>query len=60
MAEWVDEAAEAPAVLLDDRSDLDGAARHGVRDEGVRVIDDESEASGAAAQRLRAEVEVLG
>ena len=52
--------AEAPAVFIRERPHLPGARRERFGDGRVRVLDDQRQPRGRAAERLRAEVEVIG
>ncbi len=60
MAEGVRDAAQQPAVLGLGRVDLRGAEADRAVDDGLRVVGDEQQLHGAAAQRLGAEGVVLG
>src|SRR5262249_54875666 len=59
MAERIDDAAEAPAVLVTNRSDLLRPSRHGPREHRVRILNDEHHPDRSAAKRLWTEIRVL-
>src|SRR5437868_4995869 len=59
VAERVDDAAEAPAVLVGDRTHQRRAGGNRALDRSIRVLDGEQQLHRPTAQRLRAEALVL-
>lgn len=60
MSEGIDDAADAPAVFLDDGIDLRGAGCESASEECIGIGYSQDDADGTAAQGLRAEVEMFG
>jgi hypothetical protein len=60
MAERILDPAEQPAVRLLHRVHLSRSQVDGASNDGPRIVDDEQDAQGAAAERLGTEVSVLG
>src|SRR5258708_27595419 len=60
MPEGVGDSSEQPAVLLGDRVDLRRARGLGLLHDAARVVDDDQHPLGRPAERLRAEVVVIG
>jgi hypothetical protein len=60
VAEGVEDSSDAPAVLIGDGIDDFGANGNGMIECGIRIFDDHDDAHGAASQRFRAEILMLG
>jgi hypothetical protein len=59
VAEGVEDASDAPAVLIGDGIDDLGANGNGMIECDIRIFDDHDDARGAASQRFRAEILML-
>lgn len=60
VAEGVEDSSDAPSVLIGDGIDDFGANGNGMIECGIRIFDDHDDAHGAACQRFRAEILMLG
>jgi len=59
MSEGIDDPAKTPAVFLDDGIDLLCTGCQSAGKEGIRIGDSKDDPDGAAAESLRAEVEIF-
>src|SRR6266516_4526083 len=60
VTEWINDAADPPAVLIADRGQLSSASSDGPRQHGIGVLDDEQCPARATADRLRTEPPCAG
>ena len=60
VAKWVDDAADSPSVSLLDGNHFTRASRHCFRKHRIRVWHRQDHTDRTPAERLRAEVPVLG
>src|SRR5262249_7535112 len=59
VAEWIDDSAQSPAVLVADGMYDSGARSDGALEGGIGIVNDHHHPNSAAAKRLRAEIQML-